>query len=83
MFLAQEGLAGLASLSDAARRTLRGIRRGFTVSLAYNLFAVSLAVFGKINPLLAAVLMPLSSLTVVSLALLTKTFEAPSPTGGD
>ncbi len=83
VFLAQEGLAGLASLSDAARRTLRGIRRGFTVSLAYNLFAVSLAVFGKINPLLAAVLMPLSSLTVVSLALLTKTFEAPSPTGGD
>jgi Cu2+-exporting ATPase len=57
-----------------ARRTLAAIRRGIAFSLAYNLLGVGLCMAGLISPLLAAILMPLSSLTVVSSALRARTF---------
>ncbi len=53
----------------AALRTaqvVRGVVRGNLVrSVAYNLTAVAFASFGFVNPLVAAVLMPLSSLLVL------------------
>jgi cation transport ATPase len=61
-------------LLDGSRRVLGIIRRGLTVSLVYNAIAATLAMTGLINPILAAVLMPASSLTVVSLAYRSKTF---------
>ena len=45
-------------------------------SLAYNVFGVALCMAGQISPLLAAVLMPLSSITVVATALRSRTFTA-------
>ncbi len=53
---------------------IRGIRRGMGVSLAYNVVGVSLAALGMINPLLAAVLMPVSSLSVLALAVSNRAF---------
>ncbi len=50
------------------------IRRNLVLSLAYNVVAVSLAVTGHMNPVLAAVLMPLSSMTVVLSSYRAKTF---------
>jgi cation transport ATPase len=41
------------------------IRRNLRVSLAYNLVGGTLAVTGLIHPLIAAVMMPLSSLSVL------------------
>ena len=41
------------------------IRRNIAFSISYNLIGATLAVTGTITPLVAAVLMPLSSLTVV------------------
>jgi Cu2+-exporting ATPase len=70
-------LPGVGKVVDAvvgARRTLRVIRRGIAFSLAYNAVGVALCMAGFISPLVAAVLMPLSSLTVVSFALRAKTF---------
>jgi len=46
------------------RRTQRAI---LIFSLMYNLLAVGLAVAGHMNPLLAAVLMPVSSLATLAL----------------
>ncbi|MCB1049178.1 MAG: heavy metal translocating P-type ATPase [Acidobacteria bacterium] len=40
-------------------------RRGIQVSLAYNAMAISLCFAGQITPLLAAIFMPLSSLSVL------------------
>lgn len=79
VFLADGRLIGLAELIAAAGRTVGVIRRNFAASLAYNIFAVVLAMAGLINPLLAAVLMPISSLTVLSLTLASPTFRS-SPT---
>lgn len=54
-------VAGLAG----ARATARVVRRNQIWSLAYNGAAVAGAMLGFVNPLVAAVLMPLSSLMVV------------------
>lgn len=41
----------------------------FGVSILYNTIGISLAFFGYITPLLTAILMPVSSLTVISIAI--------------
>ena len=53
------GLGRLFEVNAARRRTHRGL---LAFSVAYNAFAVGLAVTGHINPLVAAILMPISSL---------------------
>lgn len=74
IYLAKPGLAQIISLTHASRRVIRGIRRGLGVSLAYNAIGVTLAATGVINPLIAAILMPISSLSVLSLAVSTRAF---------
>jgi Cu2+-exporting ATPase len=69
------GLPGLAPLLDGAARTLRVIRRNIGFSLLYNVAGAVLAVTGIINPLIAAIMMPVSSLTVVLASWRSRTFE--------
>ncbi len=75
VYLDRPGLAPIVDLTHAARRTMRVIRRNLSLSLFYNVVAAGLAVTGVINPLIAAVLMPLSSLTVVLSSFKSRTFE--------
>ena len=77
VYLTRPGLAPLVELLDGARATMGIIRRNLTVSLVYNLVGASLAMSGVITPLVAAVLMPLSSLTVVTLSYRSKSFPDP------
>jgi len=72
VFLSDSDLTKIVQLVDASRATVRLIRRNFRVSLCYNILAMSLAIFGVINPLIAAILMPISSLTILSLTLAAK-----------
>jgi len=65
IFLARPGLAALVELIDGAQRTMRVIRRNILLSIGYNIIGATLAALGTITPLLAAVLMPASSVTVV------------------
>ncbi len=66
VYIGSGDLRHLAWLVRGARRTQRLIYQTFAASLAYNAVAVALAWSGAITPLMAAVLMPLSSVTVVS-----------------
>ncbi|RYZ02431.1 MAG: heavy metal translocating P-type ATPase [Myxococcales bacterium] len=75
VFATRPGLAPVYDAVLGSRRTLAAIRRGIVMSLAYNVVGVALAVMGVLSPLLAAILMPLSSISVVSLALRARTFE--------
>ncbi len=75
--LTREGVAPLLDILDGARRLRGVIRRNIAFSLLYNAGASSMAVAGLVGPLLAAVLMPLSSLTVVLSSALTRTFAMP------
>jgi Cu2+-exporting ATPase len=74
VYIARPGLAPLVELARGGRRTVRIIRSNFAASLTYNLVAVALAMSGHVNPLVAAILMPISSLTVLGLALGGRTF---------
>ena len=74
VYLAREGLAPLVALTDGASRTIGVIRRNLAFSIGYNLIGATLAVTGVITPLIAAVLMPASSLTVVLASWLSTTF---------
>ena len=75
-FTTVPGVVKVLEAVVGARRTLAVIRRGIWFSLAYNAVGVGLCMAGRISPLLAAVLMPLSSLTVVTSALRARTFDA-------
>jgi Cu2+-exporting ATPase len=74
VYLARPGLAPLVALTEGSSRTIRVIRRNIAFSIGYNIIGATLAVTGTINPLIAAVLMPASSLTVVLASWLSNTF---------
>jgi Cu2+-exporting ATPase len=74
VYLGTPGLEPLVRLLDGSRRTLTVIRRNLVFSLAYNAVAVTLAMLGHMHPLLAAVLMPASSMTVVVSSYRARTF---------
>lgn len=75
IYLSRPGLAPLVELVGGSRRTLGAIRLGMRASLAYNLVCTALAMSGLLTPLFAAVLMPLSSFTVILLAGRARTFD--------
>jgi Cu2+-exporting ATPase len=70
------GLAYLAEAFAAADARARGVRRAFVFALSYNGVVVVLSAMAHMNPLLAAILMPLSS--VISILLV----ASGSRTGG-
>lgn len=75
--LAGGGLAQVAALVDGAARTMRTVRVNFAISIAYNVVGAALAATGTISPLIAAIMMPLSGLTVTAVALRMPRFDAP------
>jgi len=75
IFLANNRLASVVELLDASTNVVKGIRRCFAASLIYNSVTISLAIFGWIHPLIAAVLMPISGLTVLAMAMSTNAFS--------
>jgi P-type Cu2+ transporter len=73
--LGRPGLTPLLELTEGARRTMRIIRRNIAFSLTYNALGVFLAMAGLINPLIAAILMPVSSITVLLASWYGRSFE--------
>ncbi len=58
-------LQRLPAAVHLTRRARRIVIASLAISLTYNITGVSFAVAGKLTPLIAAILMPLSSVTVV------------------
>jgi Cu2+-exporting ATPase len=79
VFATRSGLEPVTEAVRGSRRAVRAIRRGIAISLGYNLVGIGLAVGGLLSPLVAAIMMPLSSISVVSLALRARTFERRAP----
>lgn len=68
IYLADPGVAPLVELTRLARHTKRTIHTCLAVSITYNIFGATLAMTGVLNALIAAIIMPLSSIVVVSIA---------------
>lgn len=62
------GFHAISQLLDRARRRDRLVRVIFSVAIVYNISAVAICLAGLMNPLLAAVLMPLSSIVTTAIA---------------
>ena len=75
VYLATGGIAALRDLLDGARRTTRIIRRNMAIALGYNAVAVTLAMLGLLDPIVAAILMPVSSVTAILGAWRSRTFS--------
>ena len=54
-----------------SKMSVRVVKISFGLSLLYNLTGIAFAVTGHLSPVVAAILMPLSSITVVSFAIVT------------
>jgi Cu2+-exporting ATPase/Cu+-exporting ATPase len=65
VFLKTPGIRSVYHLVVIARETLSVVQRNFWFSVVYNVIAGGFALAGKIDPLFAAVLMPMSALTVL------------------
>lgn len=65
VYLTTPGLAPVNKLFVLSHETMKVIRRNLVLSLCYNSLSVMAAFSGLINPLIAAIIMPLSSLTVL------------------
>lgn len=79
VFVTRPGVARIAELLEGAQRAMGVVRRNLVFSLGYNLVGVTLAMTGVLDPLVAAILMPLSSLTVILSSYRARTFAPPAP----
>jgi Cu+-exporting ATPase len=61
-------LPRLARVLAFSRGAARVVRAGFVISALYNLVGVSIAAAGLLSPIVCAILMPLSSVTVVAIS---------------
>jgi len=84
----------VADAIDVSHRTYRKIRQNLAWAFVYNVVGIPLAAFGLLNPMLAGAAMALSSVSVVSNALLLRRWQAaatvtstpgalPSPSKGE
>ena len=76
VYIPDNQLESIVRLVDASKNTVRGIHRCFVASLLYNAITIALAATGWIHPLIAALFMPLSGITVLTMALSAHTFPS-------
>jgi cation transport ATPase len=65
IYLLRTDLSLIPRLLKHAQRSLQLLRQNVVISLSYNLVSVTAVALGWISPIFAAILMPLSSLSVV------------------
>ena len=69
-------LTKMSAFLNYARSGSMIVSIGFGLSILYNIVGLSFAVQGKLLPVVAAVLMPASSISIVTLSMLVSTFIA-------
>lgn len=76
-------LARLADVLGFSRRMTQLVRAGFVISGLYNVVGIAIAASGRLSPLVCAVLMPLSSVTILLFALGSTWFYSRRLLGGE
>ncbi|MCB9194699.1 MAG: heavy metal translocating P-type ATPase metal-binding domain-containing protein [Flavobacteriales bacterium] len=65
----------LSKLLRFSQLNMRIIKHGFILSFIYNIIGLSFAVSGTLSPIIAAILMPLSSITIVAFTSLSSRYN--------
>ena len=73
--LMRNDLMGVADAISLSRATLKKIRQNLFFAFAYNVLGIPLAALGMLNPVIAGAAMAISSVSVVSNALLLKRWQ--------
>ena len=68
--LRSEMLPELPKMLRYAKKMIRWVRAAYILSLTYNVLGITVALLGWMSPVIAAILMPLSSISVVLFAVL-------------
>ncbi|SCY07668.1 heavy metal translocating P-type ATPase [Flavobacterium caeni] len=71
--------SAFAQMNDFMRlskKAMRTIRWSFALSLLYNIVGLSFALSGQLLPLVAAIIMPLSTVTIIGFVTLLSNFDA-------
>lgn len=68
VILSASKVARIDALLLFAKRAVQVVKASFVISVLYNVIGISLAVQGLLSPVICAVLMPVSSVTVVTFA---------------
>jgi Cu+-exporting ATPase len=77
MILEGKSLNKLPAIIDYAQMQQKIVRWSFFIGLMYNVIGLSIAVQGQMNPLIAAILMPCSSITIMSFTSLMAYWKRP------
>jgi Cu+-exporting ATPase len=59
-----------------SKNTVKTIKMSFTLSLLYNVVGLSFAITGKLSPLTAAIIMPLSTITIIGFVTIMSNYYA-------
>ncbi len=76
--LMRNDLAGIADAIALSRATIGKIRQNLFFAFIYNVLGIPLAAFGMLNPVIAGAAMAMSSVSVVSNALLLNRWKRPT-----
>ncbi len=68
VILAADMVTGIANVLRYAKQSVWVVRGAFLISTVYNVAGVAIAASGRLSPVVCAILMPLSSVTVVGFA---------------
>ena len=74
IYIGENHLESIPRLFDASKNAAKAIHRCFAASLLYNMITIGLAATGYIHPLIAAIFMPISGITVLLMAWSARTF---------
>jgi Cu+-exporting ATPase len=66
----------LSNFIEFSRKSVNIVKLSFLLSLVYNFICISWAVSGTLSPVVAAIFMPLSSISVVLFAVIITYFSA-------
>lgn len=77
IFLTNQGIEPVLELLHAGASMRRLVQRNVAWLIAYNVFGIMLAATGHVTPLIAAILMPLSSLGLVLITISTRILARP------
>jgi Cu2+-exporting ATPase len=79
VFLTGEGLRGVEQLLEGSRDVMTSVRRNILYALGYNVIGVTVAALGGVTPLIAAIAMPASSVVLLIMTLMHRTFDESAP----